>query len=77
MVYSWEISELAQQTEQLIDIASVFIQLGKVDSARKIARKLIEGHRERLSILSKVAITSENDRAVFDELNEIQYLTGN
>ena len=68
---------MAQSSKQLINTASIFVELGKIDQARKIARRLIAQHSDRLSVLSKVTITDGNNRAVFDELSEIQYLTGN
>jgi len=63
-----------QSDSQLIYTAQLFIKLGKVPQARKIARKLIEGHKDRLSTLCKVSITKDNYSDVMSELNEIQYL---
>ncbi|RLC69230.1 MAG: hypothetical protein DRH97_00020 [Chloroflexi bacterium] len=51
-----------------------FTELGKLDQARKIARKLIANDKARLNALSKVEINSDNYRAVMDELNKIEFL---
>jgi hypothetical protein len=73
MVYGWEVSKLAQQTK-LIELAELFLSVGNITQARKIAQKLIQGHRDRLRLLARVEVTKENYDAVVSELSEIEYL---
>jgi hypothetical protein len=61
--------------KQLIDTANLFVTLGQLPQARKIAQKLIQGHRERLATLSRIDMSDSNYVAVMRELNEMQYLT--
>lgn len=67
---------MVQQTEQLIDIALLFHKTGNIDQSRKIAIRLIEGHRERLRQLSTIDIDQTNYSAVMAELRQIEALTG-
>ena len=74
MVDSREVDYMVQQ-EQLINTASLFIKLGKMDQARVIIKRLVDSHRARLIELSRIELTDDNKCAVMRELNEIQFLT--
>jgi hypothetical protein len=62
--------------KQLINTAHLLVTLGQLPQARKIAQKLIQGHREQLATLSRIDMSDSNYVAAMRELNEIQYLTG-
>lgn len=74
MVNNWEVSKLAQPTEQLTNTALLFMKLGKVEQARKIAVKLLKHDRERLAQLSHIDINDSNFNAVMAELNDFEQL---
>ena len=71
MVYSWEVSKLAQ-SEQLIKLMEYYAVKGNLDLGKKIARKLILSDLQRLDELSKAEVTSDNYNDVMAELIAIK-----
>jgi hypothetical protein len=65
-----------QSKSQLIELMGYYCDKGDYKNGRKIAQKLIQADSDRLKQLATIDIDNSNYRAVMDEINEIEYLTG-
>ena len=75
MVYSWEVSKLAQSAKQLIELMAYYTDKGDLTQARKIMRKLWSIDSARLKELATIDIDATNYRAVMGEIDQIGKIT--